>query len=68
MQITFRSITPDRNRLKYVLYGCRKIAAYTPLPLSRDVGKRYEDSRRVGAVAIIFDQTKLQQSEFFLQR
>ena len=68
MQITFRSITPDRNRLKYVLYGCRKIAAYTPMPLSRDVGKRYEDSRRVGTVAIIFDQTKFQQSELFLQR
>ena len=68
MQITFLSLTPDRNRLKYVLYGCRKIAAYTPLPLSRDVGKRYEYSRRVGAVAIIFAQTKFQQKEFFLQR
>lgn len=68
MQITFLSLAPDRNRLKNVLYGYRKNAAYNPLPLSRDVGKRYEDSRRVGAVAIIFAQTKFQQRELFLQR
>ena len=52
MQITFLSLTPDRNRLKNVLYECRKIAAYTPLPLSRDVGKRYTADYRQNIILL----------------
>ena len=52
MQITFLSLTPDRNSLKYVLYGCRKIAAYNPLPLSRDVGKRYTADYRQNIILL----------------